>query len=53
MRLLMGTPRPAVDTNKDPHARTEEDLKRVGDKLAHLAGTNEGSCRWGWVYGWV
>lgn len=38
MRLLMGTPRPAVDPNKDPHGRTEDDLKRVGGKLAHLAG---------------
>ncbi len=38
MRLLMGTKRPAVDVLKDPHAKTEEDLARMGSKLAHLAG---------------
>ncbi|GAB5032095.1 thioredoxin [Nannochloropsis oceanica] len=38
MRLLMGSKRPEVDLVKDPNAKTEEDLKRMGGKLAHLAG---------------
>lgn len=53
MRLLMGTPRPPVDPTKDPHARTDEDLKRVGSKLAHLAGTVLWCYLWFMVYGYV
>ena len=38
MRLLMGTPRPAVDPN-DQHAKTDDELAALGNKLAHFAGT--------------